>query len=125
MRRQGQGERFPSVPLLEPGGYQPFHASRASQPGAPKDAMMRGSTLFGYNPMDAQRASQRAMRNSLFAGPAPYNVTPGGRMGPGAWMISPDQRDRNTEHSRREIQREQKPPPRKYRHYRSGESRYA
>lgn len=33
----------------------------------------------------------------------PYNVTPGGKMGPGAWMLSPDQRDRNSAHSLREM----------------------
>lgn len=64
-RQMGQGERFPSVPLLEPGGAQPYSPHGGQAPGPALHAMKGGSTLFGVNPMDVQRKAQVAARGSL------------------------------------------------------------
>jgi hypothetical protein len=50
------------VPLVQPGGVQPYHGSSASHPGMAHDAMRQGTMLSGHHPADAMRAVQRAAR---------------------------------------------------------------
>jgi hypothetical protein len=96
---------FAPIPLVQFGGHQPYANAGGQMPGPALLAMLRGSTFSGGNPIDAQRglasaANQPAtLLSQLMRSGGPYNVTPGGQMAPGAWMITPDQRDRNTQHS--------------------------
>lgn len=48
------------VPLVQPGGVQPYHGSSASHPGPALDAMRKGTLLDGSHPHDAMRAVQKA-----------------------------------------------------------------
>lgn len=108
----GQMKRFDAIPLVQAGGHQPYSPHGGRLPGDALMAMLAGSTLYGVNPADVQRNMQAAMKASpdqtsllsrLATGYASgHNVTPGGTPGPGDWVITPDQRDRNGEHSQRE-----------------------
>lgn len=51
-------KRYPSVPLLQPGGHQPYDASSAQTPGPALTAMLAGRTASGQNPQDAWRRMQ-------------------------------------------------------------------
>lgn len=50
------------VPLIQPGGHQPYHGATPSHPGPAHDAMRKGTMLSGHHPHDAMRAAQRAAR---------------------------------------------------------------
>jgi hypothetical protein len=51
-------KRFDPIPLVQPGGIQPFHGSTPSEPGPALLAMLKGRTAGGIHPLDAQRTSQ-------------------------------------------------------------------
>lgn len=55
-------KRFDPIPLVQPGGVQPYHGSTPSEPGPSLLAMMRGTTFGGINPMDPMRQMQSASR---------------------------------------------------------------
>jgi hypothetical protein len=51
-------KRFDPIPLVQPGGIQPYHGSTPSQPGPALTAMLAGRTAGGMNPADITRRSQ-------------------------------------------------------------------
>lgn len=107
-------KRFDPIPLIQAGGIQPFHGSTPQPPGDALMAMLRGATFSGANPMDASRGLQRAASGpSLLSLLSGHTVPPGAATGPGAWQITPDQRDRNSAHSIEEWRRRGRPilPP--------------
>lgn len=55
-------KRYAPIPLVQTGGIQPFEGSTPQIPGASLMAMLRGTTLGGFHPHDAQRAAQKAAR---------------------------------------------------------------
>ena len=50
------------VPLVQPGGVQPYHGATPQHPGPDLMAMLAGRDAQGGNPMDAWRAMQRQAR---------------------------------------------------------------
>lgn len=82
--------RFDPIPIVQPGGVQPYSPQGGREPGQALLAMLAGRTFGGFNPMDVQRS----LLSTLSSG---HNVTPGGVRGSADWMITPDQRDRNTD----------------------------
>lgn len=50
-------KRYPEIPLIQAGGVQPYAPAGGREPGPALQAMTGGRTLFGLNPMDAQRQS--------------------------------------------------------------------
>jgi len=52
--------QFKPIPLVQPSGIQPYTPHGGRPPGPALNAMLAGRTLFGYNPMDVQRAAQVA-----------------------------------------------------------------
>lgn len=52
-------KRFEPLPLVQPGGIQPYTQAGGRAPGPALSAMLAGTTLFGQNPMDFQRAAQK------------------------------------------------------------------
>lgn len=55
-------KHFQPIPIINPGGYQPFSKAGGQMPGPALVAMLAGRTAGGYNPMDAVRAAQMARR---------------------------------------------------------------
>lgn len=51
--------QFKPLPLVQPGGIQPYTQAGGRAPGPALSAMLAGTTLFGQNPMDFQRAAQK------------------------------------------------------------------
>jgi hypothetical protein len=51
-------KRFDPIPLVQPGGVQPYTQAGGREPGPALMAMLAGRTAGGFNPMDAQRSSQ-------------------------------------------------------------------
>ena len=50
------------VPLVQPGGVQPYHGSTPQMPGMALMAMLAGRTAGGFNPQDIPRQVQRQAR---------------------------------------------------------------
>lgn len=53
---------FKPIPLVQPGGIQPYTQAGGRDPGPALNAMLAGTTLFGTNPMDFQRAAQKGAK---------------------------------------------------------------
>lgn len=58
---QGQARQQP-IPLISPSGIQPYAQTGGQMPGPALSAMQAGTSLFGFNPMDFQRAAQKTAR---------------------------------------------------------------
>lgn len=58
MGHGGGVQRFKPIPLIQPSGVQPYTQAGGRPAGPALDAMLRGGTLFGANPMDVVRGSQ-------------------------------------------------------------------
>jgi hypothetical protein len=54
----GGMKRFDPIPLVHPGGIQPYAQAGGREPGPALTAMLAGRTAGGINPMDVQRRSQ-------------------------------------------------------------------
>lgn len=61
-------QRFQPIPLISPSGIQPYAQAGGQLPGPALAAMLRGTSLFGFNPADFQRAAQKTAKRppSLF-----------------------------------------------------------
>lgn len=55
-------KRYDPIPIVQPGGYQPFAPAGGRQAGPALLAMLQGTTLYGQNPQDAARALQRSSK---------------------------------------------------------------
>lgn len=55
-------QRYKPIPLVQAGGHQPYALAGGQMPGAALSAMLGGSTLYGANPMDAQRLAQKGAK---------------------------------------------------------------
>jgi hypothetical protein len=51
-------KRHQPIPILQPGGYQPYAPAGGQMPGPALLAMLGGRTLGGINPQDAWRQMQ-------------------------------------------------------------------
>jgi hypothetical protein len=93
-------KQFAPIPLVQAGGIQPYHGSTPQMPGDALQAMMRGMTFGGQHPMNASRALQSGptLLSLLSSGGSQTPGTPGG-----AYQLTPDQHDRNREHSEDEM----------------------
>lgn len=51
-------KRFDPIPLVQPGGVQPYTQAGGREPGPALLAMLAGRTAGGFNPQDVRRQSQ-------------------------------------------------------------------
>lgn len=90
-------KRFDPIPLIHPGGIQPFAKEGGQEQGAALLAMLRGATFSGMNPQDPWRAMQASAN-----GPTVLSLLADGTPGSGrGWEISPDNADRIRDWERR------------------------
>ena len=59
-RNSGNVKRYAPLPLVSPGGYQPYQKQQGRHPGAALLAMLQGSTAGGMNPQDSWRQMQKS-----------------------------------------------------------------
>lgn len=57
-----QAVQYKPIPIIHPGGYQPYARAGGQAPGPALVAMLAGRTAGGQNPMDAVRGAQVARR---------------------------------------------------------------
>jgi hypothetical protein len=55
-------QRQQPIPIVHPGGVQPYHGSTPQAPGMALMAMLAGRTAGGYNPQDIPRQVQKQSR---------------------------------------------------------------
>jgi hypothetical protein len=91
-------KRYPQIPLIQAGGHQPYAKAGGQMPGPALLAMLGGRTLGGYNPQDVTRSLQSLA--SAYPNTVLGRLSGVGSPGTGAdWELTPDQHDRNQQHS--------------------------
>jgi hypothetical protein len=83
-------QRFRPIPIIQPGGIQPYHQAGGQMPGPALTAMTNGTTLFGVNPADVTRQSQTMAKRRTLLDPVLASVIDGGGSASDSWDMRQD-----------------------------------